>query len=86
MAKKVYAVRVGKSRGIFDTWDECKAMVHGFKGAEYKSFPTREEAENYLNQKKEQVPIERYSNCLCRRQLFERIQKICLRLCYFVSK
>ena len=58
MAKKVYAVRVGKSRGIFDTWDECKAMVHGFKGAEYKSFPTREEAENYLNQKKEQVPIE----------------------------
>ena len=58
MAKKVYAVRVGKSRGIFDTWDECKAMVQGFKGAEYKSFPTREEAENYLNQKKEQVPIE----------------------------
>lgn len=57
MAKKVYAVRVGRSSGLFDTWDECKAMVHGFQGAEYKSFLTREEAENYLNPKKEKAPI-----------------------------
>lgn len=58
MAKKVYAVRVGRSSGLFDTWDECKAMVHGFQGAEYKSFLTREEAEAYLYQKKAKAPIE----------------------------
>ena len=30
MAKKYYAVRVGKVPGIYQTWDECKKNVHGF--------------------------------------------------------
>ncbi len=46
-AKKVYAVRKGHSVGIFETWEACKAAVDGYSGAEYKSFPTRQEAENY---------------------------------------
>lgn len=29
-------------------WEECKAMVHGFPGAVYKSFPTRAEAERFV--------------------------------------
>ena len=49
MAKKFYAVRAGVKTGIFYTWDECKKMVTGFKGAEYKSFLTEEEALAYLN-------------------------------------
>ena len=48
MAKKFYAVRVGKTPGIYDNWDICKEMVHGFKNAQYKSFPTREEAEAFM--------------------------------------
>ena len=36
MAKKYYAVRVGKVPGIYQTWDECKKNVHGFPAAEYK--------------------------------------------------
>lgn len=48
MAKKYYAVRKGKATGIFMTWDECKRQVHGFGGAEYKSFPTLGAAEAYL--------------------------------------
>lgn len=48
MAKKFYAVRKGKKTGIFLTWDACKKQVDGFSGAEYKSFPSKEEAENYL--------------------------------------
>lgn len=48
MAKKYYGVRVGKTPGIYNTWDECKAQVHGFPGAEYKSFPTLEEAQIYV--------------------------------------
>lgn len=47
--KKLYAVRSGRAPGIYDTWDECKAQVDGFPGAEYKSFPTREAAEAYLS-------------------------------------
>lgn len=29
-------------------WDDCKAQVQGFSGAEYKSFPTITEAEAYM--------------------------------------
>ena len=48
MAKKYYAVRAGRKTGIFETWDECRAQTTGFKGASFKSFPTRAEAEAYM--------------------------------------
>ena len=49
MAKKFYAVRVGRDvSGIYTTWDECKRQVHGVARAVYKSFPTREEAEAFV--------------------------------------
>ncbi len=48
MAKKYYAVRKGKTAGIYMSWDDCKAQVQGFSGAEYKSFPTITEAEAYM--------------------------------------
>lgn len=46
--KKVYAVRKGRVEGIFEAWEECKASVDGYPGAEYKSFATRDEALAYL--------------------------------------
>ena len=46
--KKVYAVRKGRTTGIFMTWDDCKAQVDGFAGAEYKSFADPAEAMEYL--------------------------------------
>jgi ribonuclease HI len=48
MASKYYAVKKGKVPGIYTTWDACRQMVHGFPGAEYKSFATRGDAEAYL--------------------------------------
>lgn len=48
MAKKYYVVRKGKTAGIYMNWDDCKAQVQGFSGAEYKSFPTITEAEAYM--------------------------------------
>ena len=49
MAKsKFYAVKIGRNRGIFYTWDECKAQVDGFPGARYKSFQSLEEANEFL--------------------------------------
>ncbi len=48
MAKKYYAVRVGKTPGIYLTWDDCKAMVDGYPGAKYKSFGSIAEAEAFL--------------------------------------
>ena len=54
MAKKYYAVKKGRSTGIFATWEECKASVNGYSGAQYKSFSTPEEAQRYL--KGDQAP------------------------------
>ncbi len=48
MKKKVYAVKKGRSTGIFDSWDACREQVDGYPGALYKSFSTRQEALEYL--------------------------------------
>ncbi len=48
MAKKYYAVRVGKTPGIYLTWDDCKAMTSGYPGAVFKSFTSEEEAKAFL--------------------------------------
>jgi ribonuclease HI len=47
MASKVkyYVVWKGRKTGVFDSWEECKAQVHGFVGAEYKAFASRAAAE-----------------------------------------
>lgn len=44
--KKYYVVWSGRETGIFDTWNDCKAQVHGFVGARYKSYPSKEEAQH----------------------------------------
>ena len=49
MAKKYYAVRVGKTPGIYFTWNDCKSMVDGYPGAKYKGFASLAEAEAFLN-------------------------------------
>lgn len=46
---KYYAVRKGRETGIFTSWDKCKSLVMGFKGADYKSFKIKEEAEAYMS-------------------------------------
>jgi len=46
--KKYYAVRAGRTPGIYTSWDACKAQVDGFANASFKSFPTKEEAEAFL--------------------------------------
>lgn len=47
--KKFYVVWKGKHPGIFETWDDCKAQIAGFKGAQYKSFSTFAEAKKAYN-------------------------------------
>ncbi|MCI0768545.1 ribonuclease H family protein, partial [Bacillus sp. TL12] len=49
MKKKVYAVRKGRQTGIFYSWKECEVNVKGYSGAEYRSFPSKKEAQHYLS-------------------------------------
>ena len=57
MGKKVYAIKEGFNSNtnekieniIVGTWTECLKYVKGVKGAKYKSFEDRNEAEKFLN-------------------------------------
>lgn len=46
--KKYYAVKIGKNPGIYNTWPECQVQVNGYSGAIFKSFPTKEMAEDFI--------------------------------------
>ena len=56
MGKKYYAVRQGRTIGVFNSWDECKEQVSGYSGAEYKSFMTIEEANAYIKKEENAAP------------------------------
>ncbi len=50
MAKqKYYTVWKGLSPGVYNSWTECLLQTKGYKGALYKAFDTREEAEEALS-------------------------------------
>mgnify|MGYP003687622395 CR=1 FL=1 len=36
--RKYYVVWKGIKPGVYDSWNDCKKQIDGFKGAEYKSF------------------------------------------------
>lgn len=49
MSTKYYAVKKGKLPGIYLSWAECQAQTKGYSGAIFKSFTTRVEAENFID-------------------------------------
>ena len=38
--KKYYTVWKGHKTGVFESWNDCKAQIKDFQGAQYKSFST----------------------------------------------
>lgn len=51
MKKYYYAVKEGKTPGIYKTWEECQPQVKGHRGAVYKKFNTYNEAYEFINGK-----------------------------------
>lgn len=47
---KYYVVWNGVNPGIYDSWEDCKLQVNGYEGAKYKSFESRQEAEDALEE------------------------------------
>jgi len=43
--QKFYVVWNGRQTGVFETWEDCKAQTDKFPKAVYKSFKTRQLAE-----------------------------------------
>lgn len=48
MANKYYAVKAGRKTGIYETWEECKEQIDGYKGQAYKSFKSLDDAYEYM--------------------------------------
>lgn len=44
-----YAVRKGRKPGVYTDWKEVQRQVIGFKGAIFKKFKTKEEAEEFVH-------------------------------------
>ncbi|MFK7050812.1 Ribonuclease H [Flavobacterium columnare] len=42
---KFYVVWKGIETGVFTSWEDCKAQTNGFDGAVFKSFESKELAE-----------------------------------------
>src|SRR5690606_34919171 len=47
--KKFYVVWVGRETGVFESWEECNAQIVRFPNAQYKSFKTKQLAEQAFN-------------------------------------
>ncbi|MBI9040720.1 ribonuclease H family protein [Lutibacter sp.] len=43
--KKFYVVWEGHKKGVFTSWNVCKKQIENFKGAQYKAFVSKDEAE-----------------------------------------
>lgn len=63
MKETFYAVRKGFTPGIYTTWDEAKAQIHGFSGASYKKFYTEEEAARFIGDSNNSLTDENEAEC-----------------------
>ena len=46
---KIYCIKKGRKTGIFNSWNECKQYIEGYKDADFKSFKNMEDAKKYMN-------------------------------------
>lgn len=73
---KLYAVKKGNTPGIYNSWNEYKEQVSGFKGAEYKSFKNLADAETFM-----QLGLEMNDQDLkVAPKVYERMDKLALEL------
>ena len=66
---KYYVVWIGLNPGIYNSWEECRNQVEGWKGAIYKGFKTKgiksdlpNKEKSRINQNFIQLPISKFKN------------------------
>ena len=55
MSSNYYAVKVGHHPGIYTNWNDCKQSITGYSNPVFRKFGTIEEAQNFINSKKEKT-------------------------------
>ncbi|RDW71360.1 hypothetical protein BP6252_07923 [Coleophoma cylindrospora] len=48
---KYYAVRAGHTPGVYTNWEDCQEQITGFKGAQFKAYLDKTEAEMFVTGK-----------------------------------
>ncbi|TXK72632.1 viroplasmin family protein [Mesonia sp. HuA40] len=79
MAKKqkYYVVWQGKKTGIFTSWEDCKAQITGYQGAQYKSFSSFTEAQKAFNKAYDEVKAKAHNkNEPSLEQLERRVKEV----------
>ena len=67
---KYYVVWKGRHTGIFDSWEDCKTQIKGFPGAVFKSFLTKELAEQaFASESREFIGKDIFESKLTKGQL-----------------
>lgn len=54
---KLYAVKKGRTPGVYRTWSAAEQQVKGFPGAEYRSFDKVTDAAAYMNWNEQTKPL-----------------------------
>ncbi|WGS64656.1 ribonuclease H1 domain-containing protein [Marinitoga aeolica] len=60
--KKYYAVKKGRKTGIYENWEDANKQVNGFRGAEYKSFSSLEDAKEYMGLENKKIKSTNFNN------------------------
>jgi DNA helicase-2/ATP-dependent DNA helicase PcrA len=50
-AQSYYAVKRGRTVGVFETWEECKRSTNGFPGAKFKKFESEKDAYAFVGRR-----------------------------------
>ena len=56
--EKYYAVKIGRTPGIYTEWNEVEAQVSGFAGAVFKSFKLKRDATKFLKANERTAEVE----------------------------
>ncbi|XP_075057595.1 ribonuclease H1 [Mixophyes fleayi] len=58
-----YAVKRGRTPGVYSTWDQCKEQVDRFPAARYKKFASEDEAWKFVRDTQEALSHSKESGC-----------------------
>jgi len=61
---KFYVVWSGKKPGVYHSWADCEAQIKGVKGARYKSFSSKEEAQEMYEQGPDVPALPKQNNAI----------------------
>lgn len=71
--RKFYVVWEGLQPGIYDSWEECKLQIDGYKGAKYRAYDSCEAATEAFRKKMDAEEMQFYTFLTLKREMKPKI-------------